>query len=470
MNVWQRFVAWLAKVSAVPVSRDDDGLVPAFSAGNDLDKDWGKLSKEFSDALEAWRSNPLARRIIGLITSYVVADGITLSSDYRPLARYIRRFVAHPKNRLMLRQAEMCAELSRSGELFPVLFLNPADGMSYLRLMPASRIDRIEWKPGDYETELQYHEVGSYEKPDGTWWKGAAHPDIWRVVDDPEPVMLHYAVNRPVGALRGESDLAPILLWLQRYSKWLEDRVRLNAGTHVFLWDVTVPSGMVKAKREQYRTPPRSGSLIIHDEAEQWKPISPMLHANDAANDGRALRWMIAAGGPGIGLVDFGESETANLATAKAMSEQRWRFLTRRQAYFGFVLADIVVTAYNRAVAFGLVRGRRATIEDVRVGLPDISPSDNRELAIAARAMVETLTDLRKLGITGDDFRRYALRLVMKFAGETLSDEDLEKLLKESAIQRVSEATSQQDNESARQRVSGELPELVRLGANGAHS
>jgi hypothetical protein len=37
-----------------------------------------------------------------------------------------------------------------------------------------------------------------------------------------------YAVNRPIGALRGESDLAPILPWMQRYSRWLEDRVRLS--------------------------------------------------------------------------------------------------------------------------------------------------------------------------------------------------------------------------------------------------
>jgi hypothetical protein len=41
-------------------------------------------------------------------------------------------------------------------------------------------------------------------------------------------VMLHYAINRPVGAVRGESDLAPLLRWLSRYAAWLEDRARLN--------------------------------------------------------------------------------------------------------------------------------------------------------------------------------------------------------------------------------------------------
>ena len=44
-------------------------------------------------------------------------------------------------------------------------------------------------------------------------------------------------LNRPVGCLRGESDLAPVLPWLRRYSRWLEDRVRRGFldGSHGFV-------------------------------------------------------------------------------------------------------------------------------------------------------------------------------------------------------------------------------------------
>jgi hypothetical protein len=35
--------------------------------------------------------------------------------------------------------------------------------------------------------------------------------------------MLHYAVNRPLGALLGEGDLATLIPWLLRYSRMLED-------------------------------------------------------------------------------------------------------------------------------------------------------------------------------------------------------------------------------------------------------
>ena len=71
--------------------------------------------------------------------------------------------------------------------------------------------------------------------------------------------MLHYATNRPLGALLGESDLTTMIPWLLRYSRMLEDRVRLHWAVRAFLWLVTVPSNKIDAKREQYRTPPDSG-------------------------------------------------------------------------------------------------------------------------------------------------------------------------------------------------------------------
>jgi len=77
-----------------------------------------------------------------------------------------------------------------------------------------------------------------WEKPrgDGSEQMGpngiTGHP--WTVYDEQtdslnadsqsfSPVILHYAVNRPVGAKWGESDLGPLLKWLARYSSWLED-------------------------------------------------------------------------------------------------------------------------------------------------------------------------------------------------------------------------------------------------------
>lgn len=431
-QLFRPLAVWLAKVTAVDIGKPNDSLLPLSSAGTALDKSWHDLSKEFSDALEAWRKNPIARRLISLTTAYVIGgDGIRLQSSYKSFDKFLKEFANHPQNQLLLRQQTWCDELARSGELFLILFLNDGDGMSYVRAMPASRIKSIEWKPGDYEAELSYQEVAEEPGGEGTvWYSPRAAQSQPKEGSAPKPVMLHYAVNRPVGAVRGESDLAPILPWLRRYSRWLEDRTRLNAAVRSFLWIIKVPGHLIKQKQEQYRQPPAPGSVIITEkDAEEWEAVTPNLNARDASADGRAIRWMIVAGGPGTALTDLGEGEDANLATATALGEQRRRFLRRRQAYFGWMLADLAVVAWNRAVAHGLERGRLITTAEVELMLPDISPGDNATLASAAAAMTGAMKDLQELLGPSEAFRRLVLRLVLKFAGESVSERDFEEIV-----------------------------------------
>ena len=155
------------------------------------------------------------------------------------------------------------------------------------------------------------------------------------------------------------------------------------------------------------------------------------LHANDAQADGRAIRWMIVAGGPGVGLVDMGEGEEANLATAKAMGEQRSRFMRARQQYFAWALATIALTAYNRAVGLGKVAGDWAgPLADIRIAVPDISPADNSELGAGGRAGgVGTLGPVRDQGVGGRTWRRLVVRTVLKYAGEPVDEAELRRIL-----------------------------------------
>ena len=441
----QRFAVWLARVTAVNVGRAGDGLIDVGGGGaRTLDPDWGQLSDQFADVLEAWRKNPLARRIVGLVTAYVVGDGIHLASDYGALARFLVAFTGDSMNLLELEQGTWCDELTRSGELFLSLHMNPANGISYVRLVPASVIDKVVTRPGDYRAELAYHELVGVEDPDyargGRTWLAPIHPEADQVGADGSvtPVMLHFAVNRPVGCVRGESDLASILVWLKRYSHWLEDRVRFNSAMRAFVWIVKVPSQLVGIKREQYRRPPDSGSVVVTErDKEEWTAVTPDLKAQDAQADGRALRWMVAAGGPGVSLVDFGEAETSNLATARAMGGQRARFMRARQTYFGFVLAQTALVAYNRAVRLGKVRGTEKALPDVIVTAPDISPEDNTDLGMAAQSISNAVTALTALGLRGERWKQLVLRLVLKFAGESIADSDLLAVLADSGDEQV---------------------------------
>ena len=432
------------------VGQAGDGLTRVARGGGPLDRSWAELSGQFSDALETWRKNPLARRIIGLTSSYVVGDGITLTSAYGPLKRYLAQWWSDPKNLMDLRLTALSDELARAGELFIVLHFNRADGMSYVRTVPASLIDGIKWVPGDYEEETSYHEMVGLDDPDyakggRTWYApagiGVDEADA-SVGGDVErfdrqrykPIMLHFAVNRPAGCVRGESDLASILPWLFRYALWLEDRVRLNAAVRAFLWIVKVAKTDIATRQAELRTPPEPGSVQVIDKAsEEWEAVAPPLHAHDAQADGRAIRWMVAAGGPGLALTDFGESETANLASASVMADQRTRFLKTRQSYFGYMLARLGLESYNRAVRLGRVRGKLADLSDIRIGFSDVSTADNGIQATSAAGVANALNTLYAMGVNGNAFKRLALRLVLRFAGEQVGEQDLDRLLGEGA-------------------------------------
>jgi hypothetical protein len=471
-------LAALAAVTANSPGKEGDGLRRISPLPYDLDRDPQQISEDFSTALDAWRTNPIGRRIVTLVTAYVTGDGITLQSSYNPLQKFISAFWSHPQNHMPTRQREWCDELTRTGELFIVLHTNPADGMSYVRAISAGAIDKIETEPGDYETELSYHETVPIDDPDykdggRTWFSPnsesatpalAPERSAGASVNNPQsaiPLMLHFAINRPVGAVRGESDLAPILSWLRRYNRWLEDRVRLNAAARAFLWIVKVPPQMVAAKTEEYRRQPEAGTVIVAENgAEQWEAIGPKLEARDAMLDGRAIRWMIAAGGPGTSLVDFGEAEEANLATAKAMAEQRQKIMRGKQHLFAHILATVLLTAYNRAATMGVFRGRQCTADDLEISLPDISPTDNNDLATAAFNMSNAFRTLSDAGAAaGPTFTEIANRLVLRFAGETITEEELAAIVRET--QEAAEAQSTAvDATPAASPSSGSAPEV----------
>jgi hypothetical protein len=236
-----------------------------------------------------------------------------------------------------------------------------------------------------------------------------------------------------MGALLGESDLTTMLPWLLRYSRMLEDRVRLNWAMRAFLWMVTVPANKVREKQEQYRTPPEAGSIIVKDESETWEPNAPTLHGLDAARDLQAVRGMIDAGS-GFPPHWRGDAGDISLATAQAMQGPTERHLRRRQQYFVWMLQDIVYHAYQRMAQAGFARPLQEHdyTRLFRVAALDISRWDSESLARSGRDVTEAFATLGQ-AMQGQPpaYRRQALGMAFKFLGEPLGEAELEGLVKE---------------------------------------
>ena len=371
----------------------------------------------------------MAWRVIATTTNYVVGTGISFTSSNADLNAFIQAFWNHRKNNMDLRLAAMVEELSRSGDLFVLLFRNAADGMSYIRFVTKDQIQKIETAPNDWETELVYFEAPQPGEYNPRRWLSPDHPEAGIA----DAVMLHYSVNRPMGALMGESDLTTIIPWLLRYSRMLEDRVRLHWAARAFLFLVTVPSNKVESKSVQYGSPPESGSIVVKDESETWETITPQLRGADAGFDMKAIRNMIDAGS-GFPPHWRGEGGEVNVATAEAMQAPPEKFLIKRQEYFIWMLEDILYKAFLRGVEIAALPALADTDYTVlfTVKSPDVTLRDNAHLADGSSKIATSFSVLQNtlLGKSAT-LHRIATDLVLKFAGEVVDDQVLDKIIQE---------------------------------------
>ena len=409
-----------------------------------------------ADALEAWRVNPLARRVVGMMTQYVVGGGVGVQSPHKGTSRFLSEWWEHPLNKMAIRMYEWSDELSRSGELFIVVSTDLA-GMSYVRAVPAQDIQEIETADNDLEQETFIIEKPSFsgknpgngrvtDSPllEGRRWQVYNPEQDFRNEDGAwNPVMLHYAVNRPVGAKFGESDLSPVLRWLARYASWLEDRARLNRFRNTFVFWVkakfTNQAERLQRQADLNRDPPNPGSILVTDESETWSMLSPNLASFEAAEDGLSLKKMVAAG-TGIPMHFLAEPEGATRTTAESAGGPTFRHFQQRQVFFLWMLEDLARVALARRKVTDRTVNPKA---EIKVTGTDISSRDNAALAAASSTVVGAFAALRDRGLIDDN---ELLRIAYRFAGEVV---DLEDLLKRGAKMPPAKASNPPDEDSS---------------------
>src|SRR3972149_3751365 len=129
--------------------------------------------------------------------------GVLFTGKNKQPRHFLESFWNHPLNRMAVRVFEWCDELSRSGNLF-VLLSTDASGMSYLRAVPAADVAEIHTRPNDVEQPLAFLPRATLEQLQPLPWPAYnAREDAPGPDGAFPPVMLHFAINRPVGAQGG---------------------------------------------------------------------------------------------------------------------------------------------------------------------------------------------------------------------------------------------------------------------------
>ena len=438
------------RLAAVSVRVDDSPGWTSHGQAGPSDRPWADRAQDLDDAFEAWQKNFLIRRIVTLARSYIIGNGITITSKDPTIATFVDAFLNHPQNKIAQRLGPALNELLRTGELFPTLHTNRTDGMSYLRFVPSAGIREIKTADNDYELELEYGEQQKHAT-ELKWWIGPGHKQAFKRARGGtggklQPLMLHYAINREIGCTRGESDLTPVLPWAKRYTAWLQDRVRLNrVRTRQGLLDVAIADdSMIEQKRDQLRrTNPLEAGIYVHGTGETVTMQGLSIEASDAEDDGKALRLAVVAAA-NVGLHYMGEGETVNYATAKEMGEPTARYYLERQDNLVHILIDIITAAYRRYCALGFALFPATGDLQLVPSVSEVARADNESLARSASLVVRALVEMSKVGWIDAET---AARLAYKFAGEPLGTDEIAAIL--ARARREQEARPKPDREAS---------------------
>lgn len=416
-------------LAAISVRVNDDRGWQQETIGAFHDKTAEEIQESYTNALKAWRKNPMAWRIITTISNFVLGDGITVTAKNRSINKFIKAFWSHPLNNIPIKLQEWSDELSRAGTLIILLFRDEDTGLSWVRELPVDRVKKLETRPNDYQTITAVIEKPRRMGEDEKVWRTTFHPSA----NEHDAVAIVFTINKPVGALIGEGDLTSILPWLQRYSRMLEDRVRLHWALRMFYWFVTVPEGKVAETQKKYSRPPRDGSIIVKSKGEEWEVKAPAVRGQDAGHDMHSVRQMVYAGS-NLPSHWFAEQDTSNLATARATQSPTERFLKRRQLYFIHILLTIIHTAYQRAYLKGKVSKPpdKPLDEIYTVNVADVSRDDNIQLAQAGRDMA------RAFRLTAENMPAKSralstkfLNIILKAMGEKVDDAEIAQIVDE---------------------------------------
>jgi hypothetical protein len=412
------------------------------AGGSEEDYYWRRLSDNFyqkdvlpgtyleihNQCYEAYNANPLAFSIIELTTSFVLGEGLTVTATQPTVQQVIDAFWHHPDNHMDERVYSLCTELSLYGEQFIRFFVNRFDGSVIIRQVDPSLIDAIETDPQDVEKPLRYHRRPIGQAMNATSGDPPPIPFDASVPADTQgewfkagSEMIQVAINKVSNAKRGKSDLATLLPWLRRYKDWLTDRVRINKYKAAFLWDVTLTGADKKTidrKKMEYGYPPEPGSVIIHNEAERWQAVEPQIQANDASEDGRAIKLMVAVGAS-LPEHYLSDGDNGNRATATEMSLPTLLKFKRRQRVMKTLLRQIVDRVIAEAQHAGRLPINIAT--DYDIVFPAIDNDEQQTLANGAYYLAQALSMAKTQGWISDET---AMGMLFEFTNQEINVQD----------------------------------------------
>lgn len=370
-------------------------------------------------------TNPFARRIIQIMRDYVVVDANewTITAPNEAVQELLDAHWRDPLNAWPEKLESRVRELAIAGEQCYTATTGP-DGLVRLGYVDPGYILDITQDEHNIEIQRevvlkrQVHEQDSkrlkvinYNPVTGAY-EGMADGDQGKYV----AACWFWALNKPVNAKRGRSDLLALSDALDMTDRFHFNRMERSALINAFFWDVTV-NGADEAKLIEFakgQPAPKPGAARYHNEAVKWEAVTPNLGGQDASEEGRLMRVPLLAGS---GIPDHwlvGQGDNANRASAYEMSDPPMRAFKTRQLFVVQMLTSIFHYQIDEALRLGKLKPSD-DVHDFRLNVPEMSSRDMTKATAALREVAQVLLAVDSLGLLS---RATKLRLLAFVTGQ----------------------------------------------------
>lgn len=336
-----------------------------------------------------WESNPLARRLIGLMTDLIIGEGVTVQAKDKKIQEQIDLTWNHRINQLATRHRAFYTALSLNGELILPAERNPITGRLVLGYLDPYQVkevrsvsdntliaDVVELKPEtNQQTQGRILKV-IRENPD---------------TGNLEGEVFYFAINNLPNSMRGRSDLLPLADWLDLYDQYMFAEVeRLGLMTN-FVWDLTITGGTPKSIKERLAElpTPKPNSIFAHNEKEILEARTPDLKGQDTSHIATMLKTHIA-GSMGFPATYLGESGQGNRATLQGQNDVMMKTPSARQKEFKAFLQLMIEFSLQGALTANPILFKSAD-PAFDVVMPEIAAKDVATVGAAIASIMQGL-------------------------------------------------------------------------------
>lgn len=265
-----------------------------------------------------WASTPFGRKIPSHLASIILGRGVKIIAENEAVQNLINDFIA--LNRWNSLRRQRLEDLIIDGELFLPIYKSEGDGMFRLGYIPPENVKEVFYEDSflpDVPTKIQVYDPVLREHVEYQVVRFNDQTELW------EGEVFYLAINKRTKMTRGLSDLYHLADYIDAFDELMFSEIDRTLMLRYLIWHVKLIGAdehTIRAWKERHKSPPKPGSVIISNENEEWKAISPDLKMGDISTLADLVISYIATGAS-MSKAFLNATEEMNRATVAALSD-----------------------------------------------------------------------------------------------------------------------------------------------------